>query len=44
MTTTEQFLQYLAERARWVRTEGWFYTYENWRWIKGYRHGDWKRK
>ena len=42
MTTTEQFLQYLAERARAVKREGWYWTYPAWRWIRGFtdQYGD----
>ena len=37
MTTTEQFLQYLAERARVLKKEPYYWTYNEWRWLRGYR-------
>lgn len=36
MTTTEQFLLYLVEKRRFIKAEGWYMTYEAWRWIRGY--------
>jgi len=36
MSTTEQYLEYLAQRRRHLRTEPWFYRYAVWRWVRGY--------
>ena len=33
VTATEQYLQYLEERARHLRREPWFATYPVWRFI-----------
>jgi len=36
MNTTEQYLEYLAQRRRHLRREPWFYTYHAWMTLRGY--------
>lgn len=33
---TEQYLLYLEERARHLKTESWFWSYRVWRVLRGY--------